>query len=84
MMIWIFNRLERPRTQFVRVAPNEIRVFLTNFFSRQNEIILWGKKRTTLFQTWERSSFFFNALTDIRKYVTGGKAYIIFAPSRGK
>ena len=44
--------------------PYETRVFLTNLiFFRQNEIILQGKKRTALFQTynWEKSSFF-NAL----------------------
>ena len=34
-------------------------VFLMNFFFRQNEITLWGKKRIALFQThiWEQSSF---------------------------
>ena len=56
----------------------EFRVFPTNLFFLQNEIILRGKKHTTLFQTycWEKSSFF-NALIhtcicrDIRKYVAG-------------
>ena len=45
-------------TQFVRVLPYEILVFLTNFiFFCRNETIPWGKKRTALFQThnWEKS-----------------------------
>ena len=53
---------------------NSYLVFLTNYiFFRQNEIILWGKKRCALFQThnWE---FFLETCTCIckviRKYVT--------------
>ena len=56
----IFLLVERRLTQFIRVGPYEILVFLMNFiFSRRNEIILWGKKRTALFQNHnsEKSSF---------------------------
>ena len=39
-------------TQIVRVPPYEMLVFLKNYiFFRRNEIILWGKKRSALFQT---------------------------------
>ena len=52
----IFHWLKRPSTQFIRVPPYEIGVSLC--FFRQNEITLWGKKRTAFFQTciWEKSS----------------------------
>ena len=58
---FIFHWLERPPTQFVRVPSYGILVFPTSFiFFRQTEIILWGKKSTAIFQTynWEKSSFF--------------------------
>ena len=58
---WNFCSSKRRLTQFVRVPPYEILVFLTNFiFFRQKEITLWGQKRTALFQTynWEKSIFF--------------------------
>ena len=65
--------------QFVRAPPYELLVFLTNvIFLRRNEIILWGKMRSALFQTqnWEKSSFFQHARTPIYtvilKQVTGG------------
>ena len=52
--------VERRVTQFVRVPPYEISVSLTNYilFCR-NQLILWGKKCTALFQThiWEKSIF---------------------------
>ena len=54
--------------------PHEIRLFLTNLiFFRQNEIILRGKKNTSLFQTydWEKSSFF-NALVRCLDVRAGG------------
>ena len=82
MMIWIFHRLERLWTQFVRVAPNEIRVFLANIFSRQNEIILRGKSELPSSKLG-KSQVFFNTFTDIRKYVAGVEAYIIYAPPPG-
>ena len=68
-----FHWSERPRTQLIRVPPDEILVFLTNlFFSAKRD-----KKHTVLFQTHicEKSSFFQRACTcictDIRKYMTG-------------
>ena len=74
----IFYWLERPPTQFVRAPPCEMLVFPANFiFFRQNKMILWGKKRTALFQTydWEKEKVFQRACTCIcretRKYVAG-------------
>ena len=54
---WNFLKVERHLTQFIWVSPYEILVFLMNFIF---QIILWGKKRTALFQNhiWEKSSFF--------------------------
>ena len=52
--------------------------FRRNSFFGQNKIILRGKKRTALFQTYnlEKTSFFQQNhacfCTDIRKYVAGG------------
>ena len=59
--VWIFLLVERHLTQFVRVLPYEIILFLMNFiFSPRNKKISCGKKHTVLFQThnWEKSSFF--------------------------
>ena len=53
--------VERHLTQFVRVLPYEMLVFLMNFiFSRRNKKTSCGKKHTALFQTHnsEKSSFF--------------------------
>ena len=68
--------------------PYEILVFLMNFiFFRQKEMILWGRRSTALFQTynWEKSSFFQLAptciCTDICKYVAGGP---YMPPTTGK
>ena len=61
------------------VRKGEILVFPRTLFFRQNEIILQGKQRTALFQTydWEKSSFSPSHvyLHRITKYVPGG-AYI--------
>ena len=59
---WNVLLVERHLTQFVRVPPYEILVFLTNLILfRWNEVILWDEKRTALSQThsWEKLSFFF-------------------------
>ena len=55
VLLWKFMLVERRLTQFVRVPPYEILVFLMNYTFWQNEIILWGKKRT---HNWEESSVF--------------------------
>ena len=58
-----FLRQEAFLAQFVRAAPYQILVFLTNFnFFRRKEIILLGKKCTALFQThWEKVKFYHRA-----------------------
>ena len=56
---WIFL-VERRLTQFVRVPLMTFWYFWWSLFFRWNEITLWRKKHTTLFQTrnWEKSCFF--------------------------
>ena len=76
--------MEWPPTQFVRVPPYEIRVFLTNLiFFQHNEIILRGKKRTLIFQiyNWEKSSFF-NALVCVFSKISAN-TWQIYAPPLG-
>ena len=57
--LWNFCLSKWRLSGFVRVPPNEILVFPTNFiFFQGNEITLRGKKCTALFQThnWEKSN----------------------------